>query len=61
MKNVERPRWYVSGFALAILRPLFRFSVSRDAYVLRVVGNRTGPVLKRGPAPGSGRSETRHP
>jgi hypothetical protein len=25
--------------------PLFRFSTSRDAYVLRMIGNRVGPVL----------------
>jgi hypothetical protein len=30
---------------LILLKPLFRHSYSRDAYVLRVVGNRIGPVL----------------
>jgi hypothetical protein len=30
---------------LKLLTPLFRFSTSRSAYVLRVVGNRRGPVL----------------
>jgi hypothetical protein len=30
-----------------LLAPLFRHSRGRDAYVLRGVGNRIGPVLKR--------------
>jgi hypothetical protein len=29
-----------------LVRPLFRYSTSRDAYVLRFAGNRAGPVLK---------------
>jgi hypothetical protein len=32
---------------LVLTRPLFRYSLSRDAYVLRVVGNTRGPVLRR--------------
>jgi hypothetical protein len=28
-----------------MLRPFFRYSTSRDAYVLRGVGGRFGPVL----------------
>jgi hypothetical protein len=40
-----RPRKPVHPFALALLRPFFRFSSSRSAYVLRLVGNRRGPVL----------------
>lgn len=42
-----RPRRFVSGPVIALLRPLFRYSRGRDAYVLRVVGNRFGPVLRR--------------
>jgi hypothetical protein len=30
---------------LIALKPFFRHSYSRDAYVLRLVGNRFGPVL----------------
>jgi hypothetical protein len=30
---------------LVLTRPITRYSVSRDAYVLRVVGRRIGPVL----------------
>jgi len=29
------------------MRPLLRYSDSRDAYVLRRVGHRVGPVLRR--------------
>jgi hypothetical protein len=31
---------------LTVLRPFFRHSLSRDAYVLRAVGNHMGPVLQ---------------
>jgi hypothetical protein len=42
-----------------LMRPILRYSVARDAYVLRVVGRRVGPVLRldrrprrdRGPRP----------
>jgi len=29
-----------------LMRPMMRYSWSRDAYVLRVVGGRMGPVLR---------------
>lgn len=35
----------VSRGALMLVRPFFRYSTGRSAYVLRVVGNRLGPVL----------------
>jgi hypothetical protein len=44
--KTPRPRRYVRASILALLRPLFRHSASRDAYVLRVLGNRWGPVLR---------------
>jgi len=47
MVRAQRPRHYVSRATLALVRPLFRYSLSRDAYVLRVVGNSRGPVLRR--------------
>ena len=47
MVRVPRPRHYVSGITLMLVRPLFRYSLSRDAYVLRVIGNSSGPVLRR--------------
>ena len=42
-----RPRRDVSPLLLALLRPFFRYSYTRDAWVLRVVGERYGPVLTR--------------
>ncbi|MGH2903654.1 MAG: hypothetical protein ACRDK7_08740 [Solirubrobacteraceae bacterium] len=29
-----------------LFRPLLRYSTTRDAFVLRLVGNSTGPVLR---------------
>jgi hypothetical protein len=42
----RRPRRNVSPVLLTLLRPLLRFSFSRDAYVLRLGGDRFGPVLR---------------
>lgn len=42
-----RPRKQVSGLMMMLLRPFFRYSITRDAYVLRIIGNRVGPVLQR--------------
>jgi hypothetical protein len=47
MVRAQRPRHYVSRTTLAFARPLFRYSLSRDAYVLRLIGNSRGPVLRR--------------
>ncbi|MHB1570525.1 MAG: hypothetical protein ACYCXW_02740 [Solirubrobacteraceae bacterium] len=44
--RVKRPRHYVSPALLAALRPCLRYSYGRSAYVLRVVGERRGPVLR---------------
>jgi hypothetical protein len=41
-----RTRRYVAGHWLSLLRPLFRYSYSRDAFVLRGVGRAMGPVLR---------------
>ncbi|MCW3032210.1 MAG: hypothetical protein QOK19_483 [Solirubrobacteraceae bacterium] len=46
MRTVKRPRRYVAPRWLAIGRPLLRYSEPRDAYVLRLVGRKWGPVLK---------------
>jgi hypothetical protein len=48
-KTSPRPRHLVRPVTLIALRPLLRYSAWRDAYVLRAVGNRTGPVFKRRP------------
>jgi hypothetical protein len=47
MVRAPRPRHYVSGITLVLLRPVFRHSLGRDAYVLRLIGNSSGPVLRR--------------
>jgi len=49
-ERFHRKRHAVGGATLTALRPLFRYSYSRDAYILRVVGARSGPVLKPKPA-----------
>jgi len=41
-----RPRRYLHPVLIGVLRPAFRYSESRDAYVLRVGGQRFGPVLR---------------
>jgi hypothetical protein len=46
MRQKQRPRRYVNSTLLSILFPLFRYSLTRDAYVLRIVGQRLGPVLR---------------
>jgi hypothetical protein len=46
MRSARRPRRYVARHWLFILRPLLRYSATRDAFVLRVVGSSTGPVLR---------------
>jgi hypothetical protein len=44
--KIPRPRRYIQRHWLILLRPLFRFSESRNAYVLRAVGRTVGPVLR---------------
>lgn len=46
MRTVMRPRRYVATTWLTLAQPLFRYSASRDAYVLRGIGRRYGPVLR---------------
>ena len=45
-REKPRPRHGVGPKTLLVLRPVYRYSRVRDAYVLRVVGRRHGPVLK---------------
>jgi hypothetical protein len=40
-----RPRRQIHPLLLMLLRPFFRFSYGRGAYVLRFVGGHYGPVL----------------
>jgi hypothetical protein len=52
MAHKPRPRRTVSPRRLRMLRVVgFRYSASRDAYVLRLIGNRLGPVYKVAPGP----------
>lgn len=46
MRLAPRPRRYVAKRWLALLAPLFGYDQLRDAYVLRGVGKRVGPVLR---------------
>ena len=50
MRESQRDRRRIRPATLAVLRPLFRYSAGRDAYVLRIVGNRFGPGARSGPA-----------
>jgi hypothetical protein len=43
----DRHSRLVSSSVFRLLRPIFRYSFTLDAYVLRGVGRRFGPVLKR--------------
>jgi hypothetical protein len=46
MRTIRRPRRYIAGHWIALLRPVLRYSSSRDAYVLRAIGSQRGPVLR---------------
>jgi hypothetical protein len=46
LRRTPRPRHYVDSTVLRLLTPLFRYSLTRDAYVLRGAGQRLGPVLR---------------
>ena len=46
MRRSARPRPPVSPRTLAVLLPLFHYSAVRNAYILRLVGHRVGPVLR---------------
>lgn len=46
MRTKVRPRRYLAQHWLLVLRPVFRYSATRDAFVLRLLGNSTGPVLR---------------
>jgi hypothetical protein len=47
MRSTPRPRRYLGPIAFGVSRPMFRYDYWRDAYVLRVVGDRSGPVIRR--------------
>ncbi|MSW51763.1 MAG: hypothetical protein F2817_12870 [Actinobacteria bacterium] len=45
MRTTHRPRHRLHPVLLALLRPVLRYSYTREAYVLRLVGNDRGPVF----------------
>ena len=45
MREVPRKRREITPTTARLLMPLFRFSYSRDAYILRGIGHVKGPVL----------------
>jgi hypothetical protein len=49
-RDSPRPRHDLPPRVVSLLRPFFRYSDWRDAWVLRLVGERFGPVIQ--PAPG---------
>jgi hypothetical protein len=46
MRTQPRPRHYLPAHWLAVLRPVLRYSANRDAYLLRGIGDRMGPVFR---------------
>jgi len=45
MRTEPRPRHETPHTLLLLMRPLFRYSYGREAWVLRGVGHARGPVL----------------
>jgi hypothetical protein len=58
VRTVPRIRHYVSPGTLTLCRPMLAFDYVREAYVLRGIGDRIGPVLRedrrRGRSPSNG-------
>jgi hypothetical protein len=46
MRTQQRPRRYIARHWLLLFKPLLRHSATRDAFVLRLIGNSVGPVLR---------------
>jgi hypothetical protein len=46
MRTVRRPRRYVNSQLLTLLAPVFSYDNRRDAYLMRGIGERVGPVLR---------------
>lgn len=43
--RTQRPRRTIAAWQLTLLKPVLRYSTSRDAWVLRGIGNTRGPVF----------------
>jgi hypothetical protein len=46
MRTQQRPRRYLASPVLMALKPVLRYSATRDAFVLRGIGGKAGPVLR---------------
>ena len=46
LRAKPRRRRHVAPWVLRVLRPVFVYNHNRDAYILRAVGKRIGPVLR---------------
>jgi hypothetical protein len=46
MRKQQRPRRYIAQHWLLLLKPVLRYSATRDAFVLRAIGKSFGPVLR---------------
>jgi hypothetical protein len=46
MRTARRRRRYLPPRRLSICRPLIEYDDARDAFILRAVGDRLGPVLR---------------
>jgi hypothetical protein len=46
MRVIARQRRYIPSYWLPLLRPVLRYSGTRDAFVLRFIGSSIGPVLR---------------
>ena len=61
MRATPRRRRHITRTQLWWVTPLFRYSYSRDAFVLRMVGRHTGPVLKLTDRPRAARAAAARP
>jgi hypothetical protein len=46
MRTVRRDRTYIAQHWLVLFKPVLRYSSARNAYVLRLVGRKFGPVVR---------------
>jgi hypothetical protein len=46
MRTQQRPRRYIARHWLVLIKPVLRYSATRDAYVFRGFGKSGGPVLR---------------
>lgn len=61
MRTQPRPRHQLHPILFEMVRPFFRFSYEREAWVLWAGGSRWGPVIRRRPAEAASTSENQVP